>query len=229
MPMRLQELHPALVHFPITLFPTALGVDAIGRASGNQEMMNLGRKGIGLAVASMAVAGVAGLLAQEAVQVDENARKKLVTHRTLNMALLGFTSLLASRRMRTDKPSLRYLMAGLAGVGVMGYSAYLGGNMVYEDGVGVAAAGGLREENAPHLEPSEAREALRTTGRNLVTGTKHAIEDMSHRDFVPWLRSDVVHEDHSRRERDPQPLAAGADGSRPDMRAPSRNPGGQEG
>ena len=35
MPRRLQELHPALVHFPVTLLPVAIGADVIGRIAGS--------------------------------------------------------------------------------------------------------------------------------------------------------------------------------------------------
>lgn len=222
--MRLQELHPALVHFPISLLPASLAIDAMGRATGKREWMDLGQKGIGLAFASVALAGVAGLLAQEAVELDEDSRRKLVTHRTLNLGLLGLTGILTRLRRRADRPSLGYLALGMAGVGVMTYSAYLGGNMVYQDGVGVAAAGGVREEEAPHLEPAEAGEALRASGRHIVSGARHTIEDFSHREVLPWL----TREHGERQARDIgelQPVAVAPDGVRPGVEGMSTESG----
>jgi uncharacterized membrane protein len=43
MAMRLQELHPSIVHFPIALLPTALAADALGPLSGSETLMEMGR------------------------------------------------------------------------------------------------------------------------------------------------------------------------------------------
>jgi uncharacterized membrane protein len=187
MSMRPQELHPAMVHFPIALLPVAVGVDALGRATSNDGLLEAGRRGIAVAAVSAALAGVAGLIAQEASRFDRQGRQLLVTHRTLNLGLIGLTGWLALRRARRDRPSLAYLMAGAAGIGVMTYSAYLGGHMVYEHGVGVKKARGLRRREAPELRPKEAARAVRVTGRHVARGVRNTARDLARGELVPWL------------------------------------------
>jgi uncharacterized membrane protein len=187
MTMRLQELHPAMVHFPITMLPTTLLVDAIGRLTRNGTLLHAGKVGIAATAGSAALSAVAGLLAQEASRFDRDAHDKLVTHRNLNLAVIGMTVVMAARRAQRRRPSIAYLLTGAAGVAAMTYSAYLGGNMVYEHGVGVDDAGGLREEEAPFLVPANARHVLQVSGRHVVSGLRHAVRDLASGRVVPWL------------------------------------------
>ena len=88
MAMRLQEVHPALVHAPITLFPLAVGADLLCRATGNEFLLETGRRVMPLAAAAAAVAAVFGLVAQEAVKTEGPTHDMLIT--------LGFLALLRS-------------------------------------------------------------------------------------------------------------------------------------
>jgi uncharacterized membrane protein len=187
--MRLQELHPASVHFPITLLPVTVGIDALGRASGNQTLLAIGRAGIAATACSAALSAVAGLLAQESSKFTAESRDILITHRNLNLALIGLTGWMAVRRSRRAQPGLGYLLAGFVGMGVMTYSAYLGGHMVYEYGVGVKEAGGLREGEAPQLVPEEAGEAARLSAHHVMTGLRDVVSGLAAGELVPWLRN----------------------------------------
>jgi uncharacterized membrane protein len=216
MAMRLQELHPALVHFPIALLPTTLGVDALGRATRNPTLLEMGRLGIAFTAGSAAVSALAGLLAQEASRFDEESHDILVTHRNLNLGVIALTGLMAVRRARRRRPSRGYLAAGLAGMAAMTYSAYLGGHMVYEKGVGVSKAGGLREEEAPHLLPENVDEVLQVSGRHVAEGLRHTVEDLASGEVVPWL---------TRSQTRPAPATLPApEASR--AAPPARDPGG---
>jgi uncharacterized membrane protein len=187
MAMRLQEIHPALVHYPIALLPTTLAVDALGRATGDPTLLEMGRRGIALTAGSAAVSALAGLLAQESSRFDGETHDLLVTHRNLNLGLIGLTGWMAARRARRRRPSVGYLLVGLAGMAVMGYSAYLGGHMVYEHGVGIKEAGGLREEEAPKLLPDRVGEVLEVSARHIAEGARHAVEDLANGEVLPWL------------------------------------------
>lgn len=187
MAMRLQELHPSLVHFPIALLPTALAADALGRLSGSEMLMEMGRRLMPVAAVSAAVAGVAGLIAQESSHVQEEAHPYLITHRNLNMGLVGMVALLAQKRARRKRPSLGYLLAGLGGLATMTYTAYLGGHMVYEHGVGVKPAGGLLEEKAPELRPENAREVLDISMQHIRHGWSHAMRHLEEGKIAPVL------------------------------------------
>lgn len=51
MAIRLHQMHPALVHLPITLLPLAVGADLLGRMSGDKSLLWFGQKAIGIAAA----------------------------------------------------------------------------------------------------------------------------------------------------------------------------------
>lgn len=187
MSMRLQEVHPALVHFPITLLPVALAADTLGRLTGSPALMEVGRRTMPVVAASAAVAGVFGLVSQQVVELDDDTTDLLITHRNLNLAAIALTAVMSVRRNRTSRPSLRYLAAGLAGMAAVSYSAYLGGHMVYEHGVGVNAAGGVNEALAPEILPETAGEVTRLTARHIRDGAAMTMQEFGERKLVPAL------------------------------------------
>lgn len=187
MTMRLQELHAALVHMPITMLPVALATDAAGRISGSPSLLGAGKVAIAATAGGAAVAAIAGVLAQETTTFDAESRDLLVTHRNLNLGLIGLTGLMATRRARRATPSLGYFAAGLAGLGVMTYSAYLGGLMVYQHGVGVEGAGKLRHEDAPYLDPERADEVAVTAAGHLRRGLRDVVATLARGDLLPAL------------------------------------------
>ena len=65
------------------------------------------------------------------------------------------------------------------------YSAYLGGQMVYDRGLGVRTAGGLREEVAPPVR--NVREATAQSARHVAAGVRHAAEETLSGEVVPRL------------------------------------------
>ncbi|HEV2132449.1 MAG TPA: DUF2231 domain-containing protein [Longimicrobiaceae bacterium] len=179
MTMRLQEIHPALVHMPIALLPTSLGADALGLLTGSRSLLEMGRRTMPLAAASALVAGIFGFIAQETVRAEGEAHDQLVTHRNLNVSLVALTALMARSRTRRRRPSMGYLAVGLAGLGTMSYSAYLGGKMVYEHGVGVEAAGGVRTDLAPEVRPDNLDEVTDLAVRHLGRGVSHTVEHLA--------------------------------------------------
>lgn len=188
MSMRLQEIHPALVHFPITLLPASILADTLGRVTGNESLMQVGRATMPLAAASAAIAGVFGLVAQQTVELDDETTDLLITHRNLNLGAIALTAAMAVARAGMRRPSRRYLAAGFAGMAAVSYSAYLGGHMVYEHGVGVSEAGGLKEEEAPRLLPRTAAEAVHLTKRHIREGAAVTAEEFAEGKVAPWIR-----------------------------------------
>lgn len=181
MALRIHELHPTLVHFPLALVPLAVAADLIGRLSRNRSLMRTGARLMPVAAASGVVAGAAGLIAQGAVEVSEEASDVLTTHRNLNIGLVALTAVLAAVRGRSTVPSIGYLAAGIAGVAAMNYTAYLGGKLVYHHGVGVEKAGGVLPEKSPEITwrgagaaasaaVQHGREAVRHTASHVAKG-----------------------------------------------------------
>jgi uncharacterized membrane protein len=188
MTLRLQEIHPSLVHFPIALFPDSIGADAVGRATGNRGLLETARHTIELAAVGAALAGVSGLVAQEEVNVEGETMDMLITHRNLNIAATLVMGALALWRSRRYRPSLGYLGLGLAGVGALTYSAYLGGSLVYKHGVGVKRAGGQHRENPPELgETGESAAFAKDAAVDLVHGVKHLGKETVEGKIVPSL------------------------------------------
>jgi uncharacterized membrane protein len=185
MAMRLQELHPAVVHFPITLLPLSLGADALGRLTRSRSLLEIGRMTMPLAAAGAAVAGIFGLIAQEVVQTDDEGAEMLATHRTLNLGLIAMTAAMAVKRFGQKKPDDAYLAVGAAGLAAMFYSAYLGGQMVYDLGVGVRRSGGLRDDVAPPL--TRPVDATVMSAKHIVRGAQHAVQDMASGQIAPTL------------------------------------------
>lgn len=185
--MRLQEVHPSLVHFPLTLFPLALGADLLGRTGDRRDLSRLGELGIKAAAATALAAGLFGLVAQEEVNTeDPRALALLQTHRDLNLVGVAALAALAVRRHGRPRASAGYLAAGFGVLGGMLYSAYLGGTMVYRFGLGVEPADGLYGE-VPELTPRTMGHAALTAAKDLGKGVAHTARDVAQGKIVPVL------------------------------------------
>jgi uncharacterized membrane protein len=213
MAIRLQEVHPSIVHFPIALLPVAIGADLLARATGSRRLAEVGRAMMPLAAASAAVSGATGLIAQEEVNAEGKAYDILATHRSLNISLVTLSAIMAAWRLRSEKPGAAYLALGLGGIAAMTYSAYLGGKMVYEHGLGVRPAKGLRR-GSPELLPSKARQVASRTGRDLERGITSAIEDLRKGNVIPAF-GQRVENDRGRRPRSAAGDGAAAPGTMP--------------
>ena len=186
MAMRLSEMHPALVHFPLTLLPVAVGTDTIGAITGNRKLYEIGRWSIVGAAVATAVAGIFGLIAQEEIDVDEEGRNILRTHRSLNLGLLGALTAMSIVRARRREPWGGYLIAGFGALTVAIFSAYLGGKLVYDHGAGVVRTrglGGADEELTLRNTVRAASQAARDLGR----GVMHTAQDVKKGNIVPTL------------------------------------------
>jgi uncharacterized membrane protein len=190
MALRIHEVHPSLTHFPLALFPLSIVCDLIGRASGNRFLMHVGKRVMPIAAASSVATAAAGLVAQAAVETDERAHDLLVTHRNLNAGLVVLTGLLALLRSRRETPGVGYLAAGIGGIIAMNYTAYLGGTMVYERGVGVATAGGVKDGRAPEIRGNTLPEVAKVAGRHAVHSVAHAVKELRQGEIAPALGGD---------------------------------------
>jgi uncharacterized membrane protein len=182
----MHEVHPMLAHFPLALLPIAFAADLAGRLTGRSGWMQIGRQLMPVAAISGAATAVAGLAAQEGVEVGD-AHDILVTHRNLNAGLIGLVGVLAFIRMHKTKPGTGYLLASAGALSGMVYTAYLGGKMVYDHGVGVASASGVQEQGSPALRYGELQEAGRIAADNISHATGHAIKHIREGNIAPAL------------------------------------------
>lgn len=189
MALRTHEIHPALVHIPLTLVPAALAVDALASITRSNALAEAGRWLTPVAAASAAITGVFGYVAQGAVRAEGRAHDMLVTHRNLNTALVAISAAMAASRVRRRRPSALHLLAGFGGVLVMGYTAYLGGKMVYAHGVGVEP-GGVRIDESPELRPGSLTNAARRSARHVLQQVKASGREIAAGELAPAMRPD---------------------------------------
>jgi uncharacterized membrane protein len=187
MAIRLQEVHPSLIHFPITMLPLAVGADTIGRFTGNRKFNWLGKWGMAAAAITGAVAGVAGLIAQEEVNVSGKSMDMLITHRTLNLVAVAGAGAMAVWRAKEKQASVGYLLGGVAACATVFYSAYLGGMLVYHHGVGVGPAQGLWQGGGPELTLDNTGRVTSRATRDLGMGLTHLAKETAQGKIVPSI------------------------------------------
>ena len=130
-------LHPALVHFPIGLFALSLLLDILRAAMGESAVLSAGAYYAMLGgVAAAIAAALAGFADWVDIRADHPAKRTATIHMTLNLgavALYGF-----DLWWRATGGGFG-IAAGLsaAAFGLILISGYLGGAMVYADGIAV--------------------------------------------------------------------------------------------
>ena len=161
--MLLHELHPAVVHAPLALLPTATVADLIAVATGDKSWAKVGRRLWVAGTLSALFSGVAGLAASQEVKLQEPRARDMVFLHGLGNALITVGAIGVTLWRRGRPPSVGQCAVGLVANAAAVYTATLGGMMVYELGVGInpmpvdAAAGTLK---GPPLLSRDAPKAL---------------------------------------------------------------------
>ena len=134
-------LHAILVHYPVGLWVLSLLLDAVTLLFGaNNALVRASLYAMlgGLALAVLA-AGV-GLADWADIRPDHEARRPATLHMIINLGAIALYALnLGLRWPALDdarSPLFPFLMS-LAGIASISVSGYLGGRIVYDDGVGV--------------------------------------------------------------------------------------------
>lgn len=165
--MRLHEIHPSLVHYPIALVPLSVGLDLVGTATKSAQLLEFGKLTMPIAAGAAGLAGVSGIVAQEEVRLTDEAARLLKWHRNINIAATTTAAGMAIYRVGQVKPGMPYLAAGVGLIGAYMVSAYLGGKMVYHKGVGIAPAGGVRYEDSPRLQVRNTGSIFKAIARQI--------------------------------------------------------------
>lgn len=202
MTIRLQEMHPALAHVPIALLPLTVGADLLGSATGNKSLLSFGKKAIVVAAAGAITSAASG----QEVNVEGKSREMLLTHRNLNFAATVIASCMTLWRVRRQKPNVAYLGIGIAGVGIVEYTGYLGGKLVSEFGARMVPAKGVFRVDAPALGNGSVGVFLKAAGEDIVHGAGHMIKEVGKSQIVPSILAGF----RKRRDDIPQLGSSGA-------------------
>lgn len=140
-PLR-SPLHPALVHLPIALFPLSFILDLVSWISPRPELQLVRCAFITIAVgiATAVIAAIVGLVDYTSIRDDHPAKKTATLHMVLNLVAVGlFAAGLGLRygSLNLERTGALPLLISFIALGLLGYSGYLGGTLVYDDGIGV--------------------------------------------------------------------------------------------
>ncbi|OSM04126.1 DUF2231 domain-containing protein [Magnetofaba australis] len=153
-------LHPMVVHFPIAYVATAIFSEAAWLITRKEGFRLTAQWLVFLGAGSALIAAGAGWVAAETLGHDSPGHDLVHDHRDV---MLTFTALLTvvalaltafkGFRRGAGRKWLAPLLVAL--VGVMGYGADKGGNLVYRHGVGGAAMAGQATQPAHHSHGSD--------------------------------------------------------------------------
>ncbi|MEA2573905.1 MAG: hypothetical protein QOH93_1203 [Chloroflexia bacterium] len=144
-------LHPILNHFPIALFVISLLFDmATLFGYGENALVLASFYTMILGVVMGVLASITGLADYLDIRADHPGKRNATLHMGLNLAMLVLYATNLNLRngdlASTSTPILPFVLS-LVGVGIIGVSGYLGGQLVYDEGVGVGRH--LRDADAP--------------------------------------------------------------------------------
>lgn len=139
-PLR-HPIHPMLVHFPIGLFVLSLLLDLASLAF--PSVPHLLRDSFYAMLAGIIfslIAAVPGFVDYTDIRSDHPGKRTATAHMTLNLivvALYGINLGLRSSTIADSKISLVPLILSLLGIALLSVSGYLGGKLVYDEGIAV--------------------------------------------------------------------------------------------
>lgn len=159
-----EPLHAVITDIPVGAWTAAAAFDALGALSGNASLDTAADASVVLGLVGAVGAAITGM--NDWAEVKEAAPRRIgAVHALLNVAATGFylgsTVLRWGASTGSRRTSARAL--GILGFLLASASAHLGGNLVYEHGVGVAPRGGAaamrraRRKGVPEDAPAELR------------------------------------------------------------------------
>lgn len=144
-------LHPILTDIPVGAWTAAVVLDVMASNSGSRRMRRRFQKGADVAVA-VGVAGAAGAAVSGITDwqhLSGESRRTGFIHALLNTAALIL--FIGSMFSRSRRDRSRGQMFALAGYSIAGVSAYLGGDLVFRQKIGVNHA--PKGIETPRFEP----------------------------------------------------------------------------
>lgn len=155
-------LHPALVALPIGSWLFSFVMDNVATVTGSKCAQEAADAAITVGLAGAVMSAATGITEFLRVPERDNAVETAVTHGTLNLtatALYGVNGLIRTSRRNRGRPTRFFpKFLSLVTVAAVGYTGWLGGNLVYNYGTAVELENiqEKKEEGTP--EPSKQEE-----------------------------------------------------------------------
>ena len=134
--------HPALVHLPLALLPLSVAFDVASFVFAKRELYLV--QGAFLCILTGIVSGlfaaVFGILDYLEIRDDHPGKKTATLHLVLNVTALGLFAVSGGLRYATldaERTAAAPFALSAIALLVLGYSGYLGGTLVYDDGIAV--------------------------------------------------------------------------------------------
>lgn len=134
-------LHPAIVHFPVALTVTSIVSDSVGLVCKLPASTTVGQWTMLAAAAGGVVAAAAGYRDMRRDRLNPQTHAIVHLHMRIGLVIVATLIALATWRWVENLPGLLYIAFGWTGLTLLLVQAWLGGEMVYAHGAGVAAAG----------------------------------------------------------------------------------------
>ncbi|PZR57022.1 MAG: hypothetical protein DLM50_06795 [Candidatus Meridianibacter frigidus] len=129
-------IHPMLVPFPIAFFVGALVSDIISHWGDSVFWPRMSVVLIGLGIIGALLSALFGFIDYATAPLSDGAKKTATTHMALNLTVVVIFAIAFYLRLGNATSGVGYVLTVL-GVLILGVSGYLGGQLVYEGGVGV--------------------------------------------------------------------------------------------
>lgn len=139
-------VHPSIVHFPIALITFSVMADLFGHLTDSATLRAAGFWALLGAAVGGALAVVAGLFDMNREKIEHEAHERVHFHMKVGFTLFAAVAGLTIWRWllytnAQNRPGWGYLIAALLVLGLTVFQGYLGGELVFADGVGVALTG----------------------------------------------------------------------------------------
>jgi uncharacterized membrane protein len=133
--------HPLTIHFPIALYCLGVLFTLLYLWRPQPEYDHFAQWSLTLSWLSMLVSMGVGLIDQSQLPFTDPRRNEIDTHITFAIALFIVTSGVVYARLRwsevLSRYRLAYLTAILLGLGLLFWTGKLGGQLVYQFGIGI--------------------------------------------------------------------------------------------
>ncbi len=134
-------LHPFLVHFPVGLFVMSLILDIASLAApGVAGLVRGAFYAIVVGVVASLIAAIPGFVDYSDIRRDRPGKNVATWHMVLNLSMVAIYAVnlgIRASLLDESRVPLAPFILSLVGVTILGVSGYLGGHLVYSEGIAV--------------------------------------------------------------------------------------------